>query len=62
MTAKNYLFLSEYYSETRTAQVFRCLDSAQYMVIGYVKNQEILKDYFSTEYLAEDRAEDFCQG
>ena len=53
------LFLHEYVSDIKTAQVYRDLATNKYWVLGYRQSAIELQEVFRTEHEAEDYAEDW---
>lgn len=52
------IYLSEYVNRDRTAQVYRDLDTGNFIVKCWEKSQEHSKEY-NTEFQAQDAAEDW---
>lgn len=55
----NRLFLHEYVHKSRTAQVYKDLETPIFWVVGYTNNEAWLQEGFRTEHEAENHAEDW---
>ena len=53
------LFLHEYISDQKTAQVYRDLNTGKFWVLGFQGSEQWINEEFITESSAEDFAEDW---
>ena len=56
------VFLSEYVSDTRTAQIYMIWQSKSYVVECWQQDYKAIKGPFSREFTAENVAEDWVLG